>query len=92
MNLSEVWVDFLAKHGFEVVHWSTIGHVESLDEQILDYAAEHGFVILTQDLDFGEMLALRRLTLPSIVQIRATDLRPASIGSETALALRERQM
>jgi predicted nuclease of predicted toxin-antitoxin system len=25
MNLSPSWVDRLAQHGFEAVHWSTIG-------------------------------------------------------------------
>ena len=34
MNLSPSWVDRLARHGFEAVHWSTIGRgaLLSIDE------------------------------------------------------------
>jgi predicted nuclease of predicted toxin-antitoxin system len=31
MNLSPSWVDRLARHGFEAVHWSTIGAATAPD-------------------------------------------------------------
>jgi predicted nuclease of predicted toxin-antitoxin system len=44
MNLSPSWVDRLARHGFEAVHWSTIGAATAPDSEILKWANEHGFV------------------------------------------------
>jgi predicted nuclease of predicted toxin-antitoxin system len=43
----------LVTHGIETVHWSAIGEVSAPDSLILDYAASNGFVIFTDDLDFG---------------------------------------
>ena len=41
MNLSPSWVDRLARHGFEAVHWSTIGAATAPDVEILTWANEH---------------------------------------------------
>jgi predicted nuclease of predicted toxin-antitoxin system len=53
MNLSPSWVGRLARHGFEAVHWSTIGAATAPDSEILTWANEHGFVVVTNDLDFS---------------------------------------
>jgi predicted nuclease of predicted toxin-antitoxin system len=55
------------------------------------WAADHGFIILTNDLDFGIALATTNTEKPSVVQIRGDDLRPVSIGSQVVLALRQMQ-
>jgi predicted nuclease of predicted toxin-antitoxin system len=55
------------------------------------WAAEHGFIVLTNDLDFGIALAMANTEKPSVVQIRGDDLRPASIGNQVMLALRQLQ-
>jgi predicted nuclease of predicted toxin-antitoxin system len=47
MNLSPGWVDRLRQHGFEAVHWSTIGAATAPDEEILAWAREHEFVVVT---------------------------------------------
>jgi hypothetical protein len=47
INLSPSWVDRLARHGFEAVHWSTIGAATAPDSEILMWANEHGFVVIT---------------------------------------------
>jgi predicted nuclease of predicted toxin-antitoxin system len=57
MNLSPSWVGQLAQRGFDAVHWSTIGAATSPDEEILSWARENGFVVLTNDLDFSAILA-----------------------------------
>jgi predicted nuclease of predicted toxin-antitoxin system len=53
MNLSPSWVDRLARHGFEAVHWSTIGAATAPDVEILTFANKHHFVVITNDLDFS---------------------------------------
>jgi predicted nuclease of predicted toxin-antitoxin system len=74
MNLSPSWVDRLARHGFEAVHWSTIGAPTAPDSEILAWAKEHGFVVITNDLDFSAILAASARATPSVVQIRTQDL------------------
>ncbi len=58
------------RHGFEAVHWSTIGAATALDVEILRWANEHGFVLITNDLDFSSILAGGGEATPSVVQIR----------------------
>ena len=53
MNLSSSWIERLARHGFEAVHWSTIGAANAPDVEILTWATEHHFVVITNDLDFS---------------------------------------
>ena len=81
MNLWPGWVSFLAGFGIEAEHWSSVGHAGAADTEIAAYAREHGFVILTQDTDFGTILAITQETKPSVVQIRSDDAAPEAIGA-----------
>jgi predicted nuclease of predicted toxin-antitoxin system len=74
MNLSPSWVERLAGHGFDAVHWSTIGTATAPDVEILTFANEQHFVVITNDLDFSAILAAGVLAGPSVVQIRSQDL------------------
>ena len=74
MNLSPSWVERLAGHGFEAVHWSTIGAATAPDVEILTWANEHAFVLITNDLDFSAILAAGGGASPSVVQTRTQDL------------------
>ena len=85
MNLSPSWVERLAAHGFEAVHWSTIGTATAADSEILTWANEHRFVVITNDLDFSAILAAS--DGPSVVQIRSQDLLSDVVVSIVAKAL-----
>ena len=74
MNLSPSRVERLVRHGFEAVHWSTIGAATAPDVELLTWANEHAFVLITNDLDFSAILAASAGTSPSVVQIRTQDL------------------
>jgi predicted nuclease of predicted toxin-antitoxin system len=89
MNLSPEWVPFLASAGVEPEHWPSIGHADAEDIEIATYAREHGFVILTQDTDFGTILAITQETKPSVVQIRSDDAAPEAIGARVVQALKQ---
>ena len=88
MNLSPWWVPFLQRHGFEASHWSELGSAAAADAEIMDFAQTGGVVILTHDLDFGRLLALRRSTSPSVVQLRTHDVLPEAIGDLVVRALK----
>lgn len=80
MNLSPAWIAVLRDGGHEAAHWSDIGDPTASDSLIMSVAAEQGAVVLTSDLDFGSILAAAGTSGPSVIQIRAADLRPGSLG------------
>ena len=87
MNLSPLWVQFLADSGFDSIHWSEIGQPSAPDTEIMDYASAYGLVVFTHDLDFGALLANRKTRQPSVIQIRTQDTLPTAIGEMVVRAL-----
>ena len=57
----------------------------------MDWAAEHEFVLLTHDLDFGAMLALSHASGPSVIQIRADDVLPNHLEALVLAALNQHE-
>ena len=88
MNLSPLWVKFLAEAGFDSIHWSRVGEAFAQDTEILEYASENGLVIFAHDLDFGALLATRKVRQPSVIQIRTQEVLPTAIGEIVVRALR----
>jgi predicted nuclease of predicted toxin-antitoxin system len=89
MNLTYRWVQCLADAGHEALHWSAVGDPTTSDRKICAYAREHGRVILTNDLDFPQILAHARQSGPSVVLLRGEPLVPEERGSALILALQE---
>jgi predicted nuclease of predicted toxin-antitoxin system len=89
MNLSVEWVSELAKNGWSVIHWSTIGDPRALDAVIMAWALANGYVVFTHDLDFGTTLALSHAAGPSVLQIRGQDVLPEDVGPVVMAALRQ---
>jgi predicted nuclease of predicted toxin-antitoxin system len=91
MNLSPRWEAALQGAGFDAVHWSAIGPLDASDPAIMQYAADHGYVVLTHDLDFGAILASTLANRPSVVQIRSENVSVAGIGQQVLAALHQLQ-
>jgi len=91
MNLSPLWVPFLADHGIVAVHWSSEGEPTASDITILDHAAANGYVVFTHDLYFAELLVARRARAPSVIQVLSQDVLPAAIGEAVLRAIRATQ-
>ena len=89
MNLAPRWIKVLTQAGFEADHWSELGPGNAPDAEIMQYAKTHDQVILTHDLDFGAILAVTHGEKPSVVQIRAEDVSPDTIGPLIVAALRQ---
>jgi predicted nuclease of predicted toxin-antitoxin system len=79
-NLPPSWRDFLAPFGITATHWRDIGNIGDPDDVIFDYADSHGAIIVSQDLDFTRLLALRGSRLPSVIQLRVQCPTPEIIG------------
>jgi predicted nuclease of predicted toxin-antitoxin system len=73
MNLPPQWQELLRREGFDAMHWSAVGNPGASDEEILSYAEQHRFVVLTHDLDFSAILAATVAARPSVMQVRAQD-------------------
>jgi predicted nuclease of predicted toxin-antitoxin system len=89
MNLSPRWVGYLAGAGFQSVHWNSVGSPDATDGELMSWAAQHAYVVLTADLDFGAILAATQNSQPSVVQIRSDLLTPDAIGGSVVAALRQ---
>lgn len=80
VNLSPHWIPYLREQGVAAVYWLDAGRADAPDSEIMEYAAAHGYVVMTHDLDFGAMLAAGGLAMPSVIQIRVQDVLPDASG------------
>jgi predicted nuclease of predicted toxin-antitoxin system len=87
MNLSPVWVNFFKKNEIDATHWVTIGHATDPDFKIFEYARLNNFVVFTNDLDFGAILAATNANSPSVFQVRSQNLLPDMIGARVVECL-----
>jgi predicted nuclease of predicted toxin-antitoxin system len=71
-----------------VVHWSSFGPVDAKDGQICDHARQLGFAILTNDLDFPQILA-RAGNGAQLVLLRGEPLLPEARDSAPLGALQD---
>jgi predicted nuclease of predicted toxin-antitoxin system len=81
MNLSPEWVKAFMEVEIESVHWSMVGDATATDRTIMAYARSNNYIVFTNDLDFGTLLAVSKANLPSVIQVRTQDLLPAAIGN-----------
>lgn len=86
MNLTPLWVDFFHANQINAIHWTEVGKVNAPDIDIFNFAIESDFIIFTNDLDFGTILANSHTRTPSVIQVRTQDLMPYTLG-ETILRL-----
>jgi len=89
MNLTTRWVQRLNDAGHDTVHWSSVGDPRAADSEICAYAREHGLVVLTNDLDFPQILAHGKSDGPSVVLLRGEPLVPEIRGPALVQALRD---
>ncbi len=76
MNMSPQWVDVLIGKGISATHWSSVGLPSASDMEIMNFAKENDFIVLTHDLDFGAILFVTNGQKPSVVQLRINDIYP----------------
>lgn len=88
VNLSHAWVKTFREAGIEATHWQNIGDPRADDTVLMAWARDHGYAILTHDLDFSAILALTFATGPSVIQVRADDVLPDHLGPMLIEAIR----
>ena len=70
MPISPKTVEFLKELGHEAVHAADLGLARAADEEIVQRAKADGMAILTEDLDFGAILAVTGELDPGIIILR----------------------
>ncbi|KAF5411461.1 MAG: hypothetical protein C5S43_03285 [Candidatus Methanocomedens sp.] len=67
MPLSPKTVSHLMGIGYKAVRVNELGMGKSKDKEIFDYATEQDVVLLSADLDFGNILAYTHSNKPSVI-------------------------
>ncbi len=89
MNLPRSWTAEFSLHGWFSVHWSSVGDPRADDEVIMEWALQNGHVVFTHDLDFGNLLAMKRVAGPSVIQVRSQKVLPKFIGPIVVDAIKQ---
>lgn len=79
MNLTPNWVEVFQFSGIEALHWSSVGDPAAKDSTIMKWAVDRGYIVFTNDLDFGTLLATTEANAPSVIQVRTQDVLPVTI-------------
>lgn len=80
MGISPKTMAFLQSLGHDAVHLHDQGLDRLEDPAILAKAQEEDRILLTHDLDFGELIAVSGARLPSIVVFRLRNMRPEMVS------------
>jgi predicted nuclease of predicted toxin-antitoxin system len=89
LGVSMTTVRDLRTAGHEVLHLREQALHRLPDPQILDKARAEGRVVLTFDLDFGDLLAAGGESGPSVIICRLSNETPASVTPRVAQVLIE---
>jgi len=79
-------VEFLRRIGHDVLRVSEVMDARSPDEAVVAAAAQQDRVVLTQDLDFSEIIALSGQTRPSLIILRLGSSRVEYVQATLARA------
>jgi predicted nuclease of predicted toxin-antitoxin system len=92
MGISPQSIAFLRKQGIEAVHLHELGLEQLPDAEIVQKAQEEGHIVLTHDLDFGELLAQSGANVPSIVIFRLQNMRPDNVNRYLQILVTEHRV
>ena len=67
--------------GHDCAHVYELGLGGQPDEQIMDLADRENRILISADTDFGELLANAPVLAPSVILLRRTDKRAASLAA-----------
>ena len=89
-GISPKTVDFLKQLGHDATHVRTLGLQRAPDARVVDRARTDGSIVLSFDLDFGDILALGVMDKPSAIIFRLADERADSVNARLSTVLTER--
>jgi predicted nuclease of predicted toxin-antitoxin system len=87
--ISQSSVKWLREQGHEAVHARDINLHRAADEEIIGTARANGMIVLTCDLDFGDIMAASREKYPSVLIFRLDNSVPGNINRRLLQVLQE---
>ena len=88
-GISPRTVEFLRRRGHDAVHVRELAMQRAADRRLTEKARADERIVLTFDLDFGEILALGVVDRPSVVIFRLEDERAVSVNRRLEAVLSE---
>ncbi|BBM70096.1 hypothetical protein RmaAA213_19420 [Rhodothermus marinus] len=80
MGISPHTVRFLREQGYDAVHLRELKGQLLTDASILELARTERRILLTHDLDFGELMAASGARLPTVIVFRLRNMRPENVN------------
>jgi len=80
MPISPRTVAYLRERGHEAIRLDSLDMERAADPIVVEFAASHGFTVLTCDLDYPEIIALAHAESPSLIVFRLQDETPENIN------------
>lgn len=80
MGISAKTVSFLKAHGHKAVHLHDQRLDRMMDGDILNKALSEERIVLTHDLDFGDLMAAKGWHLPSVIIFRLHNMKPEQVN------------
>lgn len=87
MNISPKTVEFLAQKGWDIFRVSKKLPATAPDELVLKLAGDEGRVIVTQDLDFSNLIATSGKSSPSLITLRLSVSDPDTVSRKLLTAV-----
>lgn len=79
MGISIKLVESLRSQGHDINHLGALGLARMEDADVMKLARAENRMILTADLDFGELLAIENSNNPSVITFRLSDMRAETL-------------
>ena len=86
--MSVQWPIWFEQRGHLAQHWSNVGNCDDSDTVIFQFAINQNCIVLTNDLDFGTLLALSNGRKPSVIQARLSEVLPDALGPNLEKAIK----
>lgn len=80
MGISPQTVKFLQELGHQATHLQQEGLSRLDDTQVLAKACSEGRILITHDLDFGDLLAASVAPFPSVIILRLRNMSPHQVN------------
>jgi predicted nuclease of predicted toxin-antitoxin system len=90
MGVSVTTVKALRRANHDAIHLRDEGLIRLADSQIAAKAVAESRIVLTFDLDFGDILAVARTEAPSVIIFRLRNQTPAAVNPRLFRVIAER--
>lgn len=81
VNISPLTVEALREAGWNAIRITDERPADTADARILQFARREKRIVVTQDLDFSDLVALGGHEQPSLITIRVSDPAPETVTS-----------